>query len=436
MSSPKMSIFAPMIRLKNNTSETSKIGFLVKADPKDPNAFIYAGANETNVLGIVGESVPRHALCNIITSGNAYVYVAGGITQGSILRSRKGTDRITVGVALRALSADAPYYNVGTALETKTGSGLVKCDLNLYHTGGTATSGWVPYTGAVDDVDLGEHVIIASGSHVTGTDEYYYPDEIALSQWYMDGVGGFLATYDWHNTTYADTYFEGDNLFFGVYSNAISYFYGPLYARDTFRAGGASDYVQIDNNGNMSFVGDATVWDDIRIIPNVFDIPGGTDPDIISYQPGGSGTTFKVYGFAKGDEGFFTIQLPHSYKEGSTLKAHVHWTPGARGVAEDGHVVQWRLDYSFAPINGNFPTSQTISLADACDGVDHKHLMSPEVVISGVGLTISSQMWGRIYRWNDASDTWVGTLANLPIFIEFDLHVECDSCGSKTSTSK
>jgi hypothetical protein len=62
--------------------------------------------------------------------------------------------------------------------------------------------------------------------------------------------------------------------------------------------------------------------------------------------------------------------------------------------------------------------------------------MTQEVVISGAGLGISSQMIGRIYRFNDASDTWAGTGANLPIFIEFDLHYEKDSMGSRTPTSK
>jgi hypothetical protein len=62
--------------------------------------------------------------------------------------------------------------------------------------------------------------------------------------------------------------------------------------------------------------------------------------------------------------------------------------------------------------------------------------MSAEVDISGVGLGISSQMWGRIYRYNHVSDTWAGTGNNLPIFIEIDLHVECDTIGSRTPTSK
>lgn len=202
------------------------------------------------------------------------------------------------------------------------------------------------------------------------------------------------------------------------------------------KIGTSSNYTQFSSDGSMQFVGNATNWDDIRIIPNVFDVPGGTDPDIISYQPGGSGATLKVYAFAKGDEGFFTVQLPHSYKEGSNLYAHLHWTPGPRGNEENGNVVQWRLDYTIAGHGSNFAAVQTASLADACDGTDHKHQMTGAATISGSGLTISSQMFGRVYRWDDVSDTWAGTGANLPIFIEFDIHYEINSIGSKTVTAK
>jgi hypothetical protein len=216
-----------------------------------------------------------------------------------------------------------------------------------------------------------------------------------------------------------DLIHTGDNVIFG-----------------TGRFGGASHYTEFESDGTLHMVGNATAWDDMRIIPNIFDVPGGTDPDVISYQPAGSGATFKVYAFAKGDEGFFTIQIRHGYKEGSTMKAHLHWTPGARGVAENGNVVQWRFDYSIAAIGQNFPASQTISLADACDGVNHKHQMTAEVDIPGTGIGISSQIWGRVYRWNDVSDTWAGIGANLPIFVEFDIHIELDTLGSREHSTK
>jgi hypothetical protein len=348
--------------LKNNTGGTSRIGYTVKIDTKDPSAFVYTVAGDTNILGVITQSVPKNAKCEIATSGQAKVYCYDTVVKGSLIRAQLTTDNISRGTCTSVKSADTSYFKIGTALQS--GKGLINVSLNLSSL--ALTSIYVPYTGATGDVDLGSN---------------------------------------------------------GLTANDIT-------------IGGATNNVTIGTGGEMTFNGDATVWDDMRIVPNVFDVPGLTDPDIISYQPAGSGATFKVYAFAKGDEGFFTLQLPHSYKTGSNLKAHVHWTPGTRGNEENGNVVQWRLDYSFAAINSTFPASQTADLSDACDGTDHKHQMSPEAIISGVGLGISSQMWGRIYRWNDASDTWVGTGANLPIFIEVDIHYEIDTMGSKTSTSK
>ncbi len=205
---------------------------------------------------------------------------------------------------------------------------------------------------------------------------------------------------------------------------------------DYRRIGGDANYTQFEADGTPVFVGDATMWDDMRIVPTVFDIAGGTDPDVISYQPGGSGTTFKVYAFAKGDSGYFMLQLPHGYKEGSDIFAHVHWTPGPRGVAENGNIVKWALDYSFISKENNFPASTTADLGDACDGTNHKHQITPYVAISGVGLTISSQMIGRVYRQNIAGDTWAGTGNDLPIFLEIDFHVNLDMVGSRTSSTK
>lgn len=82
------------------------------------------------------------------------------------------------------------------------------------------------------------------------------------------------------------------------------------------------------------------VWDDVRIVPSSFDFAGNHDPVIVNFQPGGSGTTFKVWEFALDDEAFFSVQLPHGYKVGSDIKAHIHWTPGARGNEEIGKAVR------------------------------------------------------------------------------------------------
>ena len=177
-------------------------------------------------------------------------------------------------------------------------------------------------------------------------------------------------------------------------------------------------------------------WDDMRILPTSFDFAGNADPVVVSYQPGGSGTTFRLYEFAKDDEAFFTIQIPHAWKSGTNLWPHVHWTPGARGNEESGAVVQWAMDYSIATIGGVFYASKTISLAHACTGTDHYHEITGGGSIGMAGIGISAMILGRLYRAS-TGDTWESTSSGqLPLLLELDLHFEVDSIGSDEERSK
>jgi len=122
-----------MVRLKNNTKQQSKIGAVVIIDPNDPNSFIYASADPTNILGICQESVNYRSEASIATSGEALVYVSSNVKKGDIVRSRKSTDTISQGTCKVAKSGDAPYLQVGIARET--GIGLINCHLNIYYFG-------------------------------------------------------------------------------------------------------------------------------------------------------------------------------------------------------------------------------------------------------------------------------------------------------------
>ncbi len=68
----------------------------------------------------------------------------------------------------------------------------------------------------------------------------------------------------------------------------------------TFKAGNISggNYTEIESDGTLEFLGDATVWDDLRVTPGNFDRPGISDPSIVAVTPGGSGTTTYLYEFS------------------------------------------------------------------------------------------------------------------------------------------
>jgi hypothetical protein len=202
--------------------------------------------------------------------------------------------------------------------------------------------------------------------------------------------------------------------------------------------GGADNYTAIETDGTVKFNGDATVWDDLRITPGSFDRPGTSDPTIVAYQPGGSGTTTYLYQFDAGNIASFTVQLPHGYKLGSTVYVHIHWTPGPRGNEENGALVGWKVDYSWADINGNFGTMTTADLSDACDGTDHKHQMTPELALTGSASGVSSMLICNVKRTDTGTDdTWAGTLSGeRPLLLEIDFHFEIDTVGSRQKASK
>jgi len=179
-------------------------------------------------------------------------------------------------------------------------------------------------------------------------------------------------------------------------------------------------------------------WEDMRIVPGAFTFPGAADPVLDSWQPGGSGTTFMVYVFAKNDYVNATCQIPHTYKQGSDLKPHIHWTPRNRGVSENGNNVGWKVDYSIANPDGTFGPSITVDLQDTCNGVNHRHEITRSGIISGTGIQISSILQLKIYRSDTgADDTWAGTIASqLPALLEFDIHFEINELGSEQELIK
>lgn len=176
-------------------------------------------------------------------------------------------------------------------------------------------------------------------------------------------------------------------------------------------------------------------WDDVRIVPGAFDFAGAADPTLVDYTPPGSSVAMKLWEFALNDVAYFTVQLPHTYKEGTDIYPHVHWTPGPKGAAENAKNVLWGLHYSLANVNGVFSSGGPLDLSGICTGVDHSHLVSDSPAISGTALKISDVLVCRLMRSSAAiggsSDTWAGTTTgNRPLLLGIDFHHEVDFLGS------
>lgn len=212
------------------------------------------------------------------------------------------------------------------------------------------------------------------------------------------------------------------------------------YSSSSWKIGNVSGghYSQFEADGTLVFTGNATVWDDVRVTPGSFDRPGTSDPTLVTYTPGGTGTATYLWEFKKNDIASFTVQIPHGYKAEENIYVHVHWNPREYGATESGNTVGWKIDYTWANIDGTFGAMATADLSDACAGVDHAHQMTPEVALTGTGKHISSMLLCNIKRTDTgADDTWAGTASGqLPLLLEIDFHFPMDTVGSRSRGTK
>jgi hypothetical protein len=126
------------------------------------------------------------------------------------------------------------------------------------------------------------------------------------------------------------------------------------------------------------------------------------------------------------------IQLPHSYKLGTNLLPHTHWSPFTTSTGS----ISWRLDYTLQSMGGVYSAGSTI-YTTGCSGfgVANKHQFCSLPTISGSGIDLSAIMIYRICRDGagvGGSDTLTGTAA----LLAFDVHVQKDTPGSYTELVK
>jgi hypothetical protein len=196
----------------------------------------------------------------------------------------------------------------------------------------------------------------------------------------------------------------------------------------------------VESDGTVRMDGSATVFDDINVYPDAT-TRGSSNPPVWG---GVAGTAFKknapgtsqgvflwMFSASSEEELYFTVQLPHSYKIGSALYPHVHWTT-VTGTPSGTNVV-WGLEYTVVGFGGQFPTT-TIMTGNSLNSVvgtpsgTGQHLITSLGTMAGTGLGISTVLVCRLFRaTGDANDTF----ANEVGLLGFDFHYEKDTQGSR-----
>ena len=182
-----------------------------------------------------------------------------------------------------------------------------------------------------------------------------------------------------------------------------------------------------DPVANEFHPGGAAVWDDLRVpISSTKLNPLQSEPAF--EQLGSSGLYAYAFDTANADDEslHFVAQLPHGYKEGSDIEAHIHWSPDS---TDTGNVV-WQLEYVISNINGAFAFGgvSTLEVTDAADGTQWKHQVTGLGTIPGTGINISAVIIGRLTRLGtDVADTFTGNA----FLHEIDFHYQMDTMGSR-----
>lgn len=196
-----------------------------------------------------------------------------------------------------------------------------------------------------------------------------------------------------------------------------------------FHFGMGANYANFDSNGHLRLYGDATVHNDVP--PTGVSIGSGANaPSFSAYN--GNMRAYEFVGSALTKEISMVFQMPHSYKEGSSVEPHLHlYIPNDA----TGGVIRFGCEYTWVNLDGAEPATTTIyaTLTVAAGAGAQGNKLFDFATITGTGKTISSLLACRFFRDpTNAADTF-GSSVWLK---SADCHVEMDSLGSQTETVK
>jgi hypothetical protein len=172
-----------------------------------------------------------------------------------------------------------------------------------------------------------------------------------------------------------------------------------------------------------------TVWDDMRTPVQSLKLSGVKPPSWTAWLGG------QVLGFSdqaiegNEEEVFFTLQLPHGYKEGTDIMPHVHWVGSDTATGN----VCWKMGYTWANIASAFGASAVVTGLGANSSTANTHILTELTDLTGTGKTASSMLNCSLRRnSSNAADTYTGSA----YLLEFDVHYEIDTIGSRTELAK
>ena len=197
---------------------------------------------------------------------------------------------------------------------------------------------------------------------------------------------------------------------------------GKITTSDTIHVGNPVNFVSIDSALGVRLRGNATVWEDLQVPLTLGKLGILSKPDYdydtLAYMFPQNDTTEVIY---------IQEQMPHSWKEGSTIYPHVHVQQSMNAQATFKMVYKWTNLGDAVPSTWSQYTMGTYVMPYTSGRIEQ--LLSGTTGISGTGKTVSSILIIKLYR---SDNVYSGDIATF----SFDIHYERDSMGSRTIYSK
>lgn len=197
----------------------------------------------------------------------------------------------------------------------------------------------------------------------------------------------------------------------------------------TAKFGGPTHYSEFEADGTYKANGDATTWDDVY--PSAVTVGVGSNaPAFTTYS--GNYKAYEFVGSSLTKEIHMNFQIPHPYKESSTISPHIHiYVPNDAS----GGTIKFYCECSWLNVGGTEPASATIS-GTLTIGANAGNLGNEILgfgTLIGTGKTISSLLKCRIYR--DPTDP-ADTFGSSVWLMSADVHIEQDTLGSRAILTK
>lgn len=186
-------------------------------------------------------------------------------------------------------------------------------------------------------------------------------------------------------------------------------------------------------NGGLIIPGNVflspTAWEDIRVPLSRARTTGAGNPGYDTFK---DGTLAFAFDKASDESVYLDIQIPHNYKLGTTMDAHIHWAP----LDTNAGGVVWCLEYTIQDVGGTFGSTTTDCARQVGSGTAFKHQIIDIEAITGT-TAVSAILEGRLFRDADSSQgKGTDDYDNDAFGLSFDLHYQIDSLGSRQELVK